>query len=38
MTNTCLELAKKKKADLKNLEFSGNNNKNVEEALNKKKV
>jgi 5-methylcytosine-specific restriction endonuclease McrA len=38
MTNTCLELAKKKKADLKNLEFSGNNNKNVEEVLNKEKV
>jgi hypothetical protein len=38
MTNTCPELAKKKKADLKNLEFSGNNDKNVEEVLNKEKV
>jgi hypothetical protein len=38
MTNTYSELAKKKKADLKNLEFSGNNDKNVEEVLNKEKV
>jgi hypothetical protein len=38
MTNTCFELAKKKKADLKNLEFSGNNDKNIKKILNKKKV
>jgi hypothetical protein len=38
MTNTCLKLTKKKKADLKNLKFSGNNNKNVEKVLNKEKV
>ncbi|KAE8384280.1 hypothetical protein BDV23DRAFT_189367 [Aspergillus alliaceus] len=38
MTNTCPKLAKKKKADLKNLESFGNNDKDVEEVPDKEKV
>jgi hypothetical protein len=38
MTNIYPKLTKKKKADLKNLEFSRNNNKNIKKIFNKKKV